>query len=201
MTLVSAIMPTRGRPELSRRSLDCWRAQNWESKELIILDDSEDPSFPDGVDESGVQYQALAARRSIGAKRNQAAALATGEILIHFDSDDFYHRNRMRDQVERLEASGKAVTGYRNIKFTDGERWWLNTNWPGGYGASLCYRRDWWKKHPFPDSSDSEDWHFVQTAMHANEFVVASAGDMMYATIHPGNTSPRVIGEGWIPIP
>jgi len=200
--LVSAIMPTRGRPKMSRRCLDCWRAQIWGTKELIILDDSEDPSFPDGIDEPGVHYQALATRHlSIGAKRNHCAFVANGETIIHFDSDDLYGPDRISDQVTRLETSGKAVTGYRNIKFTDGRNWWKNTNWPGGYGASLCYRRDWWAKHPFPDTSDGEDWHFVQAAMRANEFIAADAGDMMVATMHAGNTSPRVIGEGWIPLP
>lgn len=198
--LVSAIMPTRGRPDLSRRSLDCWRAQTWQEKELIILDDSEEPSFPAGVTEPGVRYLSVAVGQlSIGMKRNDCVAIAKGEIVVHFDSDDIYGPERIRDQVTRLEATGKSVTSYRNIKFTDGEKWWLNTNWPGGYGASLCYRRDWWLKHPFPDTSDSEDWAFVQAAMQANVFVAADAGDLMYATIHPGNTSPRVIGAGWIP--
>lgn len=200
--LVSAIMPTRGRPELSRRCLDSWRAQTWEEKELIILDDSEKPSFPDGVHEPGVNYQCYAVGRlSIGDKRNHCAFVADGDIVIHFDSDDIYGPERISDQVARLESTGKAVTSYRNIKFTDGQNWWKNTNWPGGYGASLCYRRDWWQKHPFPDTSDGEDWQFVQAAMQANEFVAGDAGDMMVASIHPGNTSPRVIGPGWIPLP
>jgi len=198
--LVSAIMPTRGRPEMSRRSLDCWRAQTWKEKELIILDDAEDPSFPAGVTEPGVRYlRSAIGRLSIGMKRNDSVAIAKGEMVVHFDSDDIYAPERMADQVQRLMTSGKAVTNYRNIKFTDGSNWWLNTNWPGGYGASLCYRRDWWAKHPFPDTSDSEDWHFVSEAMRADAFVAGDAGDRMVATIHPGNTSPRVIGAGWIP--
>ena len=199
--LVSAIMPTRGRPEMSRRCLEYWRAQTWQGSQLIIVDDADNPSFPEGLDEPGVERIAVPERFSIGAKRNYAAALATSDVIIHFDSDDFYAPERIADQVQRLTSSGKAVNGYRNIKFTDGKSWWKNTNWPGGYGASLCYRGDWWMNHPFANTSDGEDWHFVQAAMRANEFIAADAGEMMYATIHPGNTSPRVIGQGWIPLP
>jgi glycosyltransferase involved in cell wall biosynthesis len=198
MMLVSAIMPTRGRPELSRRCVEYWRAQTWQDTELVIVDDQDDPSFPHGVDGARVRYFRRADRLSIGAKRNLAAHLATGEVICQFDSDDYYAPDRIRDQVLRLTASGKTVTGYRNIRFTDGVNWWLNTNWPGGHGASLCYRRSWWETHPFPEMQCGEDWYFVETAMRANEFLAADAGEMMYATIHADNTSPRVIGEGWI---
>lgn len=199
--LVSAIMPTRGRPKFSLECAMYWSAQSWAPRELVIIDDGEEPSFPQGLEGTGIRYFRRADRLNLGAKRNLACHLAAGEVIIHFDSDDFYAPDRTFDQVMRLEASGKAVTSYRNIRFTDGVNWWRNTNWPGGYGASLAYRRDWWMKHPFPEMQCGEDWYFVEAAMRANEFVATDAGEMMYATIHPDNTSPRVVGQGWIPIP
>lgn len=196
--LVSAVMPTRGRP---RQSLECsiyWGAQSWHPRELIVLDDEDDPSFPEGISGAGVRYFRRS-RLSIGAKRNLGAHLAQGEIICHFDSDDIYGPDRIFDQAMRLEVSGKSVTSYRNIRFTDGENLWRNTNWPGGYGASLAYRRDWWEKHPFAEMQCGEDWHFVETAMREQQFIVADAKDFMIATIHDGNTSKRVIGAGWVP--
>ena len=47
MILVSAIMPTRSRPALSRAALNCFLAQTYEPRELVILDDDDDPSFLD----------------------------------------------------------------------------------------------------------------------------------------------------------
>ena len=196
--LVSAVMPTRGRPEFSRQCLDCWRIQAWEHKELLVIDDYDDPSFPLGLRESGgVRYELMPGRPSIGEKRNLGAKLAHGEVVVHFDSDDLYSPDRMFDQVMRLEGSGKSVTGYTGMRFTDGHRWWKNNNKPGGFGASLCYRRDWWAQHPFPNTSDGEDWGFASEAMRANQFISADAGTMMAVRMHDGNTGKVVIGQGW----
>lgn len=179
--------------------LACWRSQSWSDTELIVVDDADCPAFPEGLAGASITYLRLDLRLTVGAKRNVACERASGEIIVHFDSDDWYAPGRIADQVASLKASGKAVTGYRNIRFTDGETWWLNRNWPGGYGATLCYRRDWWHRHPFPPLREGEDWEFVAAAMRRGEFVARDAGDFMHATIHADNTSARVIGAGWIP--
>lgn len=197
--LVSAVMPTRGRPEYSKIALECWKAQDWRDKEIVIVDHSAEPSFPDGVESETVVY-ARTDKTTIGTLRNEGCKRARGEFIANWDSDDQYGPHRITDQVERLIQSGESVTGYRNIVFTDGENRWLNTNWPGGYGASLCYRRSWWEAHPFPDSNE-EDWAFVSEAMRADQFAVGDADGHMIATIHTGNTAKRTIGQGWIPIP
>jgi glycosyltransferase involved in cell wall biosynthesis len=196
--LVSAVMPTRARLQYARISLECWRLQTWPDKEIIIIDHAGEPSFPDGLEGDGIAYVRIAETR-IGTLRNEGCKRARGTIIANWDDDDQYGPNRIANQVARLGTTRKSVTGYRNILFTDGERKWMNTNWPGGYGASLCYRRSWWESHPFPDSNE-EDWAFVAVAMNAAEFVGADAGTHMIATIHPGNTAKRTIGQGWIPI-
>jgi hypothetical protein len=141
---------------------------------------------------------------SIGAKRNLAAKLTSrcrpDDMLVNWDDDDWSGPERLDDQCWRLQQAGAAVTGYREIPFQDGEHWWLNHNWPGGYGSTLLYRRDWLDEHPYPDMQVGEDWEFVSQAMQADAFVAGHAGPHFVATIHPGNTAKRVIGAGWEPI-
>jgi hypothetical protein len=43
-----------------------------------------------------------------------------------------------------------------------------------------------------------EDWKFVEWAMYKRQFIVGEAKDYFIASIHPGNTAQRVIGDGWI---
>jgi glycosyltransferase involved in cell wall biosynthesis len=193
-------MPTRGRPEWAPQCVRHWEKQYWPETELIVIDDADAPSFPDGLTGRRIQYHRTETRLTIGAKRNLAASLSSGLAIAHFDDDDTYAPDRITDQIERLLASHKSVTGYVNLHFTDGRHWWRNTNQPGGFGASLCYWRAWWKTHPFPDLNHGEDWHFAQEATRARQFIAADAGAMMHATIHSANTSPRVIGAGWEPI-
>jgi hypothetical protein len=45
-----------------------------------------------------------------------------------------------------------------------------------------------------------EDNQFVAVASAAGELVTADAGDLMHATIHRGNTSPRKMGSAWTAI-
>lgn len=183
-------MPTRGRRELAARALADFEAQTWPVRELVILDDADDCSFlspPTGRD---IRYHVLAQRFPIGAKRNVAVSRARGEIICHWDSDDRYALGRIEDQVRRLLATGADVTGYHSMLFEDlvsGQRW--RYEHPPGYapGVSLCYRRDFWRRRPFPDLRIGEDKAFE----HGADVLTVDGGGMIVASIWPGNTSPR----------
>jgi hypothetical protein len=100
-----------------------------------------------------------------------------------------------------LEETGKSVTGYHSIRFTDGEHWWQYSGTPNySVGTSLLYRREWWKRNRFRSVQIGEDNQFVAVASAAGELATADAGDLMHATIHRGNTSPRKMGSAWTAI-
>jgi len=193
--LVSAIMPTRGRQAFAREALKCFFTQTWYDRELVIIDDADDPSFPDGLDVFSVQYHRMATRLTVGAKRNVACSRAQGQIIAHWDDDDHSAPERLEDQVIRLLDSGKSVSGYSSMRFTDGEKWWQYTSFDKSYavGTSLVYTRDYWQRHPFSQVQISEDNLFIMPARSASDIVTADAGPMQWARTHPGNTSPRQI--------
>ncbi len=197
--MVTCLCLTCNRREWLPRAIACFLDQTYEPRELLIVADGED-SISDLVPNGErIRLVYLAGRRPIGEKRNFGCAHARGDIIAHWDDDDYSAPGRLADQVDRLSNSGKSVTNYRNLRFTDGTHQWMNTNWPGGYGTSLAYQRAWWQKHLFLGVQIDEDWEFVCEAMRHSEFVVGDAQEFMLATIHPNNTSPRVIGVGWIP--
>ena len=86
--------------------------------------------------------------------------------------------------------------------FTDGSRWWKYWGIESfAFGTSLCYRRQWALDHPFPPKQISEDNDFVSAAADARQIVSVDAGELMYATIHEGNTSKRVTSGGlWLDV-
>lgn len=202
---VTCIMPTMpSRREWLPKAIECFRLQTYADRELVI------------VAEGGLEFTrfivALLARaevaativicregESLGEKRNIASRQATGDVIAHWDDDDWSAPGRLGDQVQRLEESGKAVTGYSIMRFTDGVQWWRNVNNPSlfAFGTSLCYRRAWWASHPFPAIPLGEDAVFVNAAAREKQLIAVDAGDLMYATNHPGNTSKRTIGNGW----
>ena len=108
----------------------------------------------------------------------------------------------MADQIQRLEKSGKSVTGFHSLRFTDsdGHSWKYEGTQNYALGTSLLYRKAWWRMNRFSSVQVGEDNQFVAAASNQGELATADAGDLMYATIHPGNTSPRKMGSSWKPL-
>lgn len=202
LPVATAIMPTRGRRGMAQAALDCWRLQTHANGELVVVDDIEDPSFPYGLFRiPQVTYMRISGHRSIGEKRNAACDLARGQFVVHFDSDDYSAPGRIADQVERLLATGKQVTGYHSMPFTDGKtRWQYCGDAHFALDTSLCYFKDFWERHPFDHVNDGLEFNFRAAAVREGVFVSVDAGAMMYATVHPGNTSNHNIdlrSESW----
>jgi glycosyltransferase involved in cell wall biosynthesis len=191
--LISCIMPTRARAAWVQRAVDCFLAQTWADRELVILDDRDAPSFATVPEGPGIRYELASRRLSIGAKRNLCCSRASGEIIAHWDDDDYSCPGRLADQLSRLVESGKSVTGYCDMIFADptGHRWL----WGGGngkvIGSSLMFMREFWRANLFPDQQLCEDGAFARRAHVLNQLSCAPAGDLMICSIHPGNTSRR----------
>ena len=84
------------------------------------------------------------------------------------------------------------------MRFTMGEDWWQYSGTADyALGTSLMYRRDWWSAHRFDSVQVGEDNRFASEASAARELASTDARELMYATIHPGNTSPRNFGSSW----
>jgi O-antigen biosynthesis protein len=195
---VTCLCLTRNRREWLPKAIDHFRLQTYVNRELLIVADGE--SARDLVPESpSIRLIEIQGPIEIGAKRNFGCERAHGEIIAHWDDDDYSAPGRLADQVDRIVASGKSVTGYRSMRFTDGREWWQYSGSPGyALGTSLCYRREWWREHPFSVKQIGEDKDFASEAGRSGELELSDAGDLMYATIHPGNTSPRQLsGTNW----
>jgi len=149
--LISCIMPTYNRRALLPLALRCFHDQDYPNKELIIVDDGEDrvgdltESLPD------VRYSAFPSRLSIGAKRNLACAQARGEIIAHWDDDDWYAPDRLRYQATPILAGEAEITGLETTFVLDslgGEFWTMKPElhrqaFVGDvHGGTLVYRRE-----------------------------------------------------------
>lgn len=170
------------------KALEYYRAQTYRNKELLIVADGDDHGgqLPKADDITYVWYPGKA---TIGRKRNTGCDQAHGEVICHWDDDDYSAPNRLADQVSRLLSSGKAVTGYNSMRFTDGRDWWQYNGRPSyALGTSLCFRRNWWHGHRFPPDQIGEDNDFVMMAWKHKQLETVPAGDLMWASIHAGNT-------------
>lgn len=198
--LISAIMPTAGRRKMAAEAVEMWRAQTWPDKELVIIDDRCEPSFPRGISGPGIFYQSEG-RMLIGAKRNLACGLAAGEVICHWDSDDIYAPDRIEDQANRLIETGADITGYCPMLFNHyaGSRWqYFNSDENYAVGVSLMYRKDYWRARQFgPKYKTGEDTRFVNGA----RVIAVDGGERCVARIHPqsltwNSDTPKT--EAWL---
>lgn len=166
----------------------------------MILSDGEDVRDLVPTDDDSIRLIHLDRQLPIGEKRNYACSRARGEIIVHWDDDDHSAPGRISSQAGRLHVTGKACTGYHTMRFVDAAgNWWLYSGaLCYALGTSLCYRKDWWQAHPFPALQIGEDSAFDAEAWISEQLVIVDAGDLMFATIHSGNSSPRnLTGASW----
>lgn len=193
-------MPTRGRQQWAEQAIYSFMLQTYPNKELIIVDDSNDPSFT-AVPESDwpIQYS-VSPSRSIAEKRNMACGFASGDIICHWDSDDWSDPDRLAYQVTLIEGSRKSVAGFCSLLFhveQTGQAFkYVNQPNVFALGTSLCYLKSFWEQHPFrPDPNAlpnvGEDSQFVKAALHQGELISVDGGSLMVARIHSSNTSPK----------
>jgi len=197
--LVSCIMPTCDRRSFIKAAIDCWRKQTYSNLQLVIIDDGADRIRDLIPPDPRIIYVEMADRVSTGRKRNLCCEAAGGEIICHFDDDDWCDSRRIEKQVELLRESGQPVTGYSNIFYWNilSQEARLYAAQVKGYvcGGTLCYLKSWWKSHSFPDKQKASD----NRVIYQNLKDIAACNDLgMYvARAHNSNVGgdKRSIGQ------
>jgi glycosyltransferase involved in cell wall biosynthesis len=169
-------------------------AQDYVEKELLIVDDGKNPVDDIVPQIPSVRYIRLGKKRSLGAKRNFACAAARGDLILHWDDDDWYASWRVRYQVEQLTANKLDICGLDHVYFVNSatSRAWEYIYEPNPFpwvcGATLCYPRSFWEHHPFPAQDVGEDTRFVFSARYARVGALAN-NRFFVARIHSNNTA------------
>jgi glycosyltransferase involved in cell wall biosynthesis len=199
-------MPTWNRAAYIGLAIDSFLSQNYENKELVIVDNGNDGTESLIPKNRAIRYIKLpGGRRPTGEMRNRCCEAARGEVIIHFDSDDWSAADRIAEQVARLGESGKQITGYGQINFydeRDGKAYQFIPELKSYMmGTSLCYWREWWERGKFESVlSIGEDWRFVQRDL--SQAIRSDGTDFVVARIHKHQTSVKAVNRSeYRPIP
>lgn len=203
LPLVSCIMPTFGRrAPFVAQAIRSFQAQTYPNKELIILDgdwqDLEKVSAAGVVPiEANIEYihvnmSGALAHLTIGAKRNLAVALARGDIIAHFDDDDYYGPDRLSRQVAPILADEADITGlvmdgvldlHEMAAWRCGPALHNEIFALGVHGGTLVYRKALWgPTAAFQNISSGEDGAFLRLvlAQRARLARVSNNGSFVY---------------------
>jgi glycosyltransferase involved in cell wall biosynthesis len=151
-------MPTFGRQRFVPLAVEWFLRQDYEPRELIVVDDGHEPVGDLLPDDPRIRHLVLSTRHSIGAKRNLGAQEARGELIAHWDDDDWSAPRRLGYQVAALQTTGADVCGLSRLLYLElgGRRAWRyawngNREWVSD--GTFMYTKNFWQSNPLPDTS------------------------------------------------
>ena len=200
-------MPTADRRRFVPSAVRYFLSQDYPDKELLILDDGEDP-IRDLIPETpSIRYFRERPGLTLGEKRNRLCDLAKGDLIVHWDDDDWMAPWRLTYQVRGMSTSQGDICGLRTLFYLDvdaGKAWryvYPEDARPWLAGGTLLYRKAFWTRHPFPRLNIGEDTRFV-FGNHEARLVTLEDPTFYVALIHDRNTSRKRTGDvRWRPIP
>ena len=114
--LISCLCPTKNKPEVVRKAIECFRDQVYKNKELVLVTDTENPYLEDlkvlveeFSDNGDITLVEAPANSTLGALRNISVDSAKGEYVATWDDDDIHHIKRIALQYKRLKDSKREA--------------------------------------------------------------------------------------------
>ena len=206
--LVSCMMPTTWeRRHFIPRAIHYFLRQNYPNKELLIVDNEDGslekiiPAHPE------IRYIKIPHKMTLGSKRNFCVRQSKGNLIMHWDDDDWMAPHRINYQVKDLLAANAMVCGINKIYYHEpktGQSWLykfpetMKKDWLAG--GSLLYTKTFWSAAPFPDVQEASDTPFILSRQ-LDSFVAHKDYQFYVATMHSNNTSQKHTNDGaWHPI-
>jgi glycosyltransferase involved in cell wall biosynthesis len=197
--LVTCIMPTANREKYIPYAIDYFLQQDYQNKELVIIDDGKRSVASLVPDHPQIRYFYTDPIKSIGLKRNYACEKATGEVIVHWDDDDWHAKDWISAEVHFLTQSGADICGMQHIHYYSAINHYFVTvlrqyrgmpnpmNWV--HGATMAYWKSFWQSHPFKDLRKGEDDDFIQNS--GAKLFIHDYRDGFVCILHPHNTIIR----------
>ena len=163
--LVSILTPTYNRRFFIPQFLKIVRNQVYNGPiEILVADDGTDPIHDLIKNDSAFRYIRFNEKKPLGYKRNILASEAKGEILIHFDDDDYYPHSRVSHAVESLMASDKLIAGSSLCHIYDTSLKKIFVSGPFGQNhataGTFAYKKEYLKNNKFNDEAIAQEEPF-----------------------------------------
>lgn len=188
--LVSCLMVTARRTGLAWRAIQCFRAQTYPARELVIINDDPDPELHDrvtGLGDERIRHVRLPPQgTTLGALRNIAVSHARGDLVAQWDDDDLYDPERIEVQVAALESLAADVCLLRREQM-----WWpatrrLATSPPRAWEGSMLARRS--AMGLYPEQRRGEDTALMTRLIRGARAVILDAPWLYIYVFHGANT-------------
>lgn len=159
---VSCVTPTYNRSKFLPYLIYQFNYQTYpaDKRELLILDDS-----PENNEEmvqklnihGNIKYTYLKDKLDLGKKRNMLNKMATGDIIVAFDDDDFYPPEKITHLVTQMNKKKATICGSTilHVWFTDTDKIMQFGPYSGSHATNgtIAYRKEYLKNHKYNDEA------------------------------------------------
>jgi glycosyltransferase involved in cell wall biosynthesis len=110
--LVSVVITVYNGAAYLGEAIESALGQTHPNVEVVVVDDGSDDGSDAVAQRYPITFERLLERRGIGAARNVASALATGEFVTFLDADDRFPPNKLARQLEVFAAQPETDVVY-----------------------------------------------------------------------------------------
>ncbi len=193
--LVSCLCVTRHKPAKLRRAINCFLAQRYARKELVLVYETDDLETAlvareyHAHPEVSVHALGVTPKRTLGELRNLSIELAQGEYFCQWDDDDWYHVDRVGTQLRVLLENRQVASVLTNWFIFDAtaRRAYLSHMrlWEG---SILCRKDVIGSAVHYPALRRLEDSFFLNALIAAHGVYPTVAPNLYVYEVHQANT-------------
>ena len=190
---VSVICPTYNRRKFLPNLLNQFLSQTYpqENMELIIVDDSPESNEDIIPKQSNIKYHYVEEKMMLGKKRNYINSLASGDIIVCFDDDDFYAPERVAHAVQRLQSTSAKIAASTVIHIYYKKLNKIYEFGPyapnHGTNGTMAYKKEYLRNHSYLDDKEkAEEAHFTNNF--SEPLIQLEPHKVMLCLAHDSNT-------------
>ena len=168
--LISCICVTYNRPEMLKRAIACFEAQNYPNKELVISYPKKDETTRKLLNEiqHNPELNIIKLERdndeSVGNARNIAIAKCKGDYICVWDDDDWYHPSRLSYQFNSMKTNGVGYNAsvLTRVLLFDNTAQKAYLSFPYHWENSLLCRKEIILQNQYSHANRGEDTHIIK---------------------------------------
>lgn len=187
-------MVTADRRHLMKRAVKCFNFQTYSNKELVVVDDGKQDLTEalKEVTDKQLTYIKLSPSEdnTLGKLRNVSLQKASGDFLIQWDDDDWYHPDRIKIQAEYLMQGYDACCLSGALMHLDTPQFMHHPyvgNLPEGIPGSIMHRND--PSVTYPHTRRAEDTVFLKEWMQKNYLQLPDQYSYLFIRCYHGNNT------------
>lgn len=187
-------MVTANRRNLARRAVECFLKQTYENKELVIVDDGKEDYAPILSDVPAHQLKYIKLKKEpdfvLGKLRNKSLEYASGDYLIQWDDDDWYHQDRIKIQAEILNQGYDACCLSSALMHLDTPEFMMHPyvgRLPHGIPGSIMHRRS--DSIRYPETRRAEDTVYLHEWMKKRYYKLDDSFNYLFLRAFHGNNT------------